>query len=455
MLANRMMGDSDGSNDSIQEQSSEPHVVVACPACSTKFAVEASLIASYEVPKFHCSRCDSVFEFSARRKADVQPAGITDSQTWVLTDTQNQNSSTGNPFAQPRTRQETPSALKPSDFTLGAAASQTPLEPRKPFAPLEERAGLSILGLRPSAAQAASSVLTRQETLSYIQENITPNPAEDPFSLFDAPGTPISSTPAPPTAPREPSVSTLVSPHTAPPERIVVVPDSTPINSVTSAPTIEPALQTAPQTSTLGSILRRAEVLPQLYRRWVARLSVPNQSLVRLSSPVVLACAVLCVLSYAARLAPRSVDSLLAASVPSFVTGKVPHIPPSELHIQEVSLEFEKTQSREILPIVRGTVHNASEATIKDITIEALGFNSSGEVVVRAQAPLRSALAREKISDLPLETVKKFQTSLSARNSSIARSEKVAFTVALLSDAGVDNEIAFFSARVFSVGESR
>jgi hypothetical protein len=164
---------------------------------------------------------------------------------------------------------------------------------------------------------------------------------------------------------------------------------------------------------------------------------------------------VLCVLSYAARLAPRSVDSLLATTVPSFVTGKVPHIPPSELHIQEVSLEFEKTQSREILPVVRGTVHNTSEATIKDITIEALGFNSSGEVVVRAQAPLRSALAREKISDLPLETVKKFQTSLSARNSSIARGEKVAFTVALLSDAGVDNEIAFFSARVFSVGESR
>jgi hypothetical protein len=160
-------------------------------------------------------------------------------------------------------------------------------------------------------------------------------------------------------------------------------------------------------------------------------------------------------LSYTARFAPLTIDKLFAATIPSFVTGKVAHVPPAELRIQEVSLEFEKTQSRETIPVVRGIVDNASAKTIGDVTIEALGFNSRGEVLLRAQAPLRSALAREKISDLPLETVKKFQTSLSARNSAINRDEKVAFTVALLSDRSLDEEIAFFSARVFSVGEMR
>lgn len=37
--------------------------VIQCPSCHTKFAVESSQIESYELPRFHCSRCDHVFSF--------------------------------------------------------------------------------------------------------------------------------------------------------------------------------------------------------------------------------------------------------------------------------------------------------------------------------------------------------------------------------------------------------
>jgi len=37
--------------------------VIQCPNCHTKFAVETSQIESYELPRFHCSRCDNVFSF--------------------------------------------------------------------------------------------------------------------------------------------------------------------------------------------------------------------------------------------------------------------------------------------------------------------------------------------------------------------------------------------------------
>ena len=108
MLANRMMGDSDGNRDSIQDQSSEPHVVVECPSCSTKFAVETSLVASYEIPKFHCSRCDSVFELSVSRETVHRPAPTDDSQRWVLSDATEQSHAQSraqiNPFAQRQTR---------------------------------------------------------------------------------------------------------------------------------------------------------------------------------------------------------------------------------------------------------------------------------------------------------------------------------------------------------------
>jgi hypothetical protein len=95
------------------------------------------------------------------------------------------------------------------------------------------------------------------------------------------------------------------------------------------------------------------------------------------------------------------------------------------------------------------------------VQLEALGFDEQGEIVARSQAPLRSALARERVSDLPLATIKKFQESLSARSANINSGEQVAFTIALL-DAQTPSgtapitqaelaKIRFFSARVFSV----
>jgi hypothetical protein len=187
----------------------------------------------------------------------------------------------------------------------------------------------------------------------------------------------------------------------------------------------------------------------------LSKLSVRNQGLVYLSLPVIALFAFFCVLSYASTLIPRTTDVVLQSVVPSILTGKVAKLPSSALSVQEVSIEFEKTQSKETIPVVRGVIHNSGNANVRDVLVEALGFDAQGELVVRAQAPLRSALTREKISDLPLATVKKFQTSLSGRNSTIESGEHVAFSVALLSDSIIAPQVSYFSARIFSVGATR
>jgi predicted Zn finger-like uncharacterized protein len=72
MLPKRMseetMDEAEFTNNDSTNSTSEPHVLVSCPSCKTKFAVESSLIASYETPRFHCSRCDSVFEAKQDKK---------------------------------------------------------------------------------------------------------------------------------------------------------------------------------------------------------------------------------------------------------------------------------------------------------------------------------------------------------------------------------------------------
>jgi predicted Zn finger-like uncharacterized protein len=44
------------------------HSIIQCPQCQTKFAVEKTSIQHLDAPRFHCSRCDSVFAFDAKPK---------------------------------------------------------------------------------------------------------------------------------------------------------------------------------------------------------------------------------------------------------------------------------------------------------------------------------------------------------------------------------------------------
>jgi hypothetical protein len=137
----------------------------------------------------------------------------------------------------------------------------------------------------------------------------------------------------------------------------------------------------------------------------------------------------------------------------------VPKLPPSGVSVKGLKLIYVKLQTKEIVPVISGTVANTTSETVDGITLEGIGFNERGEVLLSSQAPLRSALSREKVSDLSLETVVKFQSSLSARKASIAPKEEVQFTLALIGRKATDRAIEdvdlgalkYFSARVFSV----
>jgi hypothetical protein len=434
MLPNKKM---DSANETNHEAppTTEPHVVVACPTCRTKFAVESTLVASFETPRFHCSRCDAVFELGAPLRSP-QHAAPSQPPRWVLTDDIS-NSTTANDLIN-QTIQSRETTLKTTDFSLGAVAEEPPI----PHHLEEVRPGLSLLGLRFSSKHLSPTAITHKEALGGEEPVQSPGSSEataptteansDVFSLFDTP----------PAASTETETLRRVEPDLTPP--LKNEPRATPPQSVEQVPT---STERAPRVR--GS------------SRWLGRLSPRSQSLTLLSSPIVATLALLATVGYSTYLAPRTVDSILGALTPSFISGGAAQLPPPELSVHGVSIEFIKTQSQERVGIVRGVVHNASAASLDDVQLEALGFDDQGEIVARSQAPLRSALAREKVSDLSLATVKKFQESLSARSATINPGEQVAFTIALL-DAQTPSgnapmtpealrNIKFFSARVFSV----
>jgi hypothetical protein len=145
--------------------------------------------------------------------------------------------------------------------------------------------------------------------------------------------------------------------------------------------------------------------------------------------------------------------------MPSFATKTMPHVPPSALAIKGLKMNFETTSTDEAVAVVKGAVVNQSGSKFEGVEIEALGFNERGEIVFSSRAPLRSALTNEKIAELNLETAKRFQMELSAKDSSIASREAVPFAIALVDNRERDGEakttdlshVRYFSARIFSV----
>ncbi len=454
MLPNKKMDSFRDDNQGDTFPSSEPHVVVACPTCETKFAVEGSLLASFEAPRFHCSRCDAVFELSSDSHKSRPSARQTNDRRWVLDeDTSTATSSRHN------NAHNTPpvqSMVKPTDFSLGSASSDqvTPQPPFSIFPTSNDRPSLSLLGLNTPPARRESHTGSEQVDLTsqlrrtppISVEEVSCSIASDPFSLFDDPTTLNATQNAANTT--SPTMDwTVDAKAPAPPQNMLTEPTA---HRAVKGRNVDAAGAETPKPS----VARRRLVATSL-----SRLSIRTRSLAYLSAPVLGAMAMLVTIGYSSYLAPQALDVGLQAIIPTVITGPSSQLPPSELSVQDISLEFVKTQSREGLGVVHGVVYNGSSASLNDVRLEALGFDDRGQIVVRTQAPLRSALAREKVSDLSLATVKKFQSSLSASSSKIGVGERVAFSIALLdttSGEGIPvnlSQVRYFSARVFSVSQ--
>jgi hypothetical protein len=412
--------------NSSTETTSEPYIVVACPSCETKFAVESGLIASYEIPRFHCSRCDAVFERKPETKKALDQGANAESTSqptnrWILQDDTSSDPRNSDLVAATNSPATERSPLKSTDFSLGDIPELDTFDESPSQEGVENRAGLSILGFRPTASRRHSSSLTRGEARALVarvrQESIG---SDDPFSLFDDPEQ----------AAKTKEETQQTEAHT--------------VSSVAAPVAHQPISEEIPakrSTNRFSGVLRR--LVPR------------NQGLTRMALPLVCSLGLLCLIALVSRVFPNAIDSLFRSAVPSFISGKTAQLPPPEISVQDLNLVLEKTQSHETIPVVRGVVANSGDQIYEDVTIEALGFNSRGELLVRARAPLRSALSREKISDLTLDTVKKFQNALSASDSSIKGGEKIAFSVALLPLDIDAREVTYFSARVFSVGRTR
>lgn len=117
-------------------------MIIGCPACHTKFSVDAQQLAEVENPRFHCSRCGHVFDL---RDADKQ----SESESTEEEENTVENSPSSDSLAAPHEAEEeapTESRQVTEDleqyFAEDADAEQLPLLPEKDKA--EELRSVSI-----------------------------------------------------------------------------------------------------------------------------------------------------------------------------------------------------------------------------------------------------------------------------------------------------------------------
>jgi hypothetical protein len=179
-----------------------------------------------------------------------------------------------------------------------------------------------------------------------------------------------------------------------------------------------------------------------------------------MSVPLLGSLAALLGISYCAQMSPQSIDSLLNYVTPRVFTESVHTTPPPALGVKNLRLSFQKTRNREFLPVITGTVVNDSGRAFQSVELEVIGFNERGEIIASSRAPLRSSLGSEKIADLSLDMVARYQNSLGAKDNTIKAREAVPFTVALMNARQVDDsssndfdpsKVKYFSARIFSI----
>ncbi len=408
-----------GRNDITTEGSSSPQIVISCPSCSTKFSVDGTAVSTMEHPRFHCSRCDAIFGLAQAKQHEQLTAQ----------DTRNANPQSAETKARPsygavRSSPTSPS-IKASDFSLGGNAPT------------------------PSTELPSVERKTPRADLSHTEQPSRPH--NGGWELFDSTGP-------------DPVRGDELQEHTAAKSMEGCADDII-------QPTPSEATASAPEELALGASLdpdtqhTRVENLDDirysttLFDRFFGSLNSRSQGLIFMTTPLVATFALLVILSYTSRVSPVTIGATAKSIAPSFLTRSIPKLPPPGVTVKGLKLTYLKTQTKEIVPVISGTVSNNTSEMIDGITLEGIGFNERGEVVLSSQAPLRSALSREKVSDLSLDTVVKFQSSLSARKPSIAPREEVPFTLALLGKKGSSRAIdeselralKYFSARVFSV----
>jgi predicted Zn finger-like uncharacterized protein len=407
-------------------------VIIQCPSCQTKFALEQNSLEGIDEPRFHCSRCDHVFGLDEGQRdlklvegaaAETSPSPE-DPPSWR--------------------RSESPKNLprNPSRSLEIPPISEEVRRSRPPHENAEEEP-------EPDASNSSQMAFEFSALDSAIDDQPLPHKSRRAFA-------PAGGEPHPDLTGPERSVSrdtgaeeysqqfkkeSLMEELGEKVEREAAVPPpSGPLKTSVipqAAESYQPAesYQAASHQASIGP----SHFGPSHFGQW--------RSMTALLSPLMLFMAALVALVYYLR-----IDNSAASTFSDLLFASAPRMAPAGLYIKNTRLKKIVLETGDTVQVVSGRIQNDSADTFKEILLEAIAFDALGKPISKLKVQASPALAKTRIKSLTPEMIKNVQQNQSG-NFSLRPGQNLDFSMALGESLGTGelNKAKYFSARVFSV----
>lgn len=365
------------------------HQVVQCPACETKFSVEETKMGVLDCPRFHCSRCDFVFEVSPTEEFQEEDE-----------------------MAYSR--------------LYGGLSSEA-----------DEVTVTSSEGLPMSQSTDSSTQISSSSSFSI------PDSIEDDF--FEAPHESLENSDANQMEFSFPKVE-------APKKLSLNIPKiskpsmdfSEEVNKVPAYNTELFAEGGEEENTQLsypipGSFERNDSLEEQIADiPWAKR----RCGVATVAIPILVLLAVLAGTTGYIRSNPERANTIASSILPS---GRA--IAPAGLQVSGLSFDTIKLDSGERLQIVRGSIINSTEQAFQNIKIQGLAFDSTGNMISEMQTNASPILNESKLSSLSADRIAMIQSEANAIVIKPGITKE--FAVALTDDQA--QKARFYSARIYSV----
>ena len=388
MAINRKFANPSGG--AYKELKPEGKVIIQCPKCQTKFSVSSELISELELPRFHCSRCDNVFDMDPRTSASFEESDI-------------------------------PEENPPYIERLQSESSITASTPEK-------------------SEDASKTVEISKEDLSKISETLESQKAEQPLSLQ----IPSSYEPA---APASAPIENLSSSKEIQLSMDLTSTKDTVIDKenfdMPYGVSIGKALDGTEEVSAPYPAPNQEREIERVF-------DLPRQS--AWSGPIILVVPIMLTLMFSAVLSVVLIKSpQIAESVANTLGAPLPKVPPTGLYLESIEFKNYVLDNGEQVSAISGAIRNASPNRFKNILIEGFAFDRDGNIVGNVKTSTASNLNDARIKSLSLAMLKDLQESSSGKKSELAPNSDKSFLIPILGDNKQISTAHFFTARIYSV----
>lgn len=488
----------------------ERQVIIQCPSCQTKFAIESTVISEVDEPRFHCSRCDNLFsmspeneyiplavpanppasaEVTAKVDAQVIAAAPADRPRTTIPAQMHPPQPTQSSQSQPSQSQS--NQLHPSQ-SLPSQSQPRPLAPRSLQIPRTFTGPITTSAPHEHSTQQAEPAPSSSRPTADLSRiaAIVRRPTIGSFSLADSTPAPENQKPpAPTSAPVASNKSTNTEAKSPEPSRSetidylleakndegsqaandrvansseqygygVSIGGAVPSSSGASAGIGRGAVERAAADEVAPD---SAAVLPASAVKeasFFGNVSAAEQRAMsaRVYTPPVDGWRGMMVLvaPLALTVVVLMVLSYLATQRPlaaeRLVRGmSIAEVPPSGVIIKNTKFAALTLDSGEKIHTISGKIVNQSSANLRDVRLEGLAFDHNGNLINSTRVSSASTLIKTRIKSLPVDMIRNMQSVKNARRGDLAAGQEQDFLLALLDSPGADDEIQ--NARYFS-----